>query len=176
MIRDASEFWTASLRAVTAVIAGRLAGAFRNIGRDRIADDIVKAMTAAGYAVREQDPFARKVNPCCHRPAKHLLTQAHAALWQKMREPVIERFPKAPGPPRNIDTYLKRVNDAYVTDAYHSLSIEGYRVTPALIERVRSGTWNPEADEGRSRTAQRHGGARLLAGLSGRAEKPRAKF
>ena len=65
-----------------------------------------------------------------------------------MREPVIERFPKAPGPPRNIEAYLKRVNDAYVTDAYHSLSIEGYRVTPALIERVRSGTWNPEADEG----------------------------
>ena len=69
-------------------------------------------------------------------------------LWQKMREPVIESFPKAPGPPRHSVAYLKRVNDAYVTDAYHSLSIEGYRVTPALIERVRSGTWNPEADEG----------------------------
>jgi hypothetical protein len=65
-----------------------------------------------------------------------------------MREPVIECFPKALGPPRNIEAYLKRVNDAYVTDAYHSLSIEGCRVTPALIERVRSGTWNPEADEG----------------------------
>ena len=65
-----------------------------------------------------------------------------------MREPVIERFPTAPGPPRNSETYLKRLNDARVTDAYHSLSIEGYRVTPALIERVRSGTWNPEADEG----------------------------
>jgi hypothetical protein len=42
-------------------------------------------------------------------------------------------------PPRNIEAYMKLVNDAYVTDAYHSLSIEGYRVTPALIERVRSG-------------------------------------
>jgi hypothetical protein len=31
---------------------------------------------------------------------------------------------------------------------YHSLSIEGYRVTPVLIERVCGGTWNPEADEG----------------------------
>ena len=65
-----------------------------------------------------------------------------------MREPVIDRFPKAPGLPRNIDAYLKRVNDAYVTDAYHSLSIEGYRVTPDLIERVRSGRWNPEENEG----------------------------
>ena len=33
------------------------------------------------------------------------------------------------------------------TDAYHSLSIERYRVTPELIERVRSGTWNPEENE-----------------------------
>ncbi|MFA3791314.1 hypothetical protein AB6T38_09365 [Aliiglaciecola sp. SL4] len=30
-----------------------------------------------------------------------------------------------------------------VTDAYHSLSIEGYRVTPELITRVRTGNWNP---------------------------------
>lgn len=35
----------------------------------------------------------------------------------------------------------------YVTDAYHSLSIEGYRVSPALIERVRGGAWNPDANE-----------------------------
>ncbi len=29
---------------------------------------------------------------------------------------------------------LKKVNDVYVTDAYHSLSIEGYQVAPELIE------------------------------------------
>jgi Fic family protein len=39
------------------------------------------------------------------------------------------------------------VQDLYVTDAYHSLSIEGYRVSTALIERVRSGSWNPDANE-----------------------------
>jgi Fic family protein len=64
-----------------------------------------------------------------------------------MREPVIERFPKAPGLPRNLRAFIKGVQEAYVTDAYHSLSIEGYRVTPELIERVRSGSWNPEANE-----------------------------
>jgi hypothetical protein len=31
----------------------------------------------------------------------------------------------------------------YVSDAYHSLSIEGYKVSTALIEKVRSGNWNP---------------------------------
>src|SRR5262249_14196038 len=68
-------------------------------------------------------------------------------LWQKMREPVINVFPKAPGLPRNAAAYIKRVEEAYVTDAYHSLSIEGYRVTPELIQRVRSGAWNPDASE-----------------------------
>ena len=69
-------------------------------------------------------------------------------LWEKMREPIIARFPEAPGKPRNIAAYLKRVNDTYLTDAYHSLSIEGYRVTADLIEKVRAGSWNPEANEG----------------------------
>src|ERR1700723_4442139 len=64
-----------------------------------------------------------------------------------MREPVIDRFPAPPGLPRSIRAYLKRVDDAYVTDAYHSLSIEGYRVTPELIERVRSGNWRSESNE-----------------------------
>ena len=31
-----------------------------------------------------------------------------------------------------------------MSDAYHSLSIEGYSVTPELIERVRSGSWDPD--------------------------------
>jgi Fic family protein len=43
---------------------------------------------------------------------------------------------------------MQHVEDVYVTDAYHSLSIEGYRVTPELINRVRSGNWNPEQDAG----------------------------
>jgi hypothetical protein len=64
-----------------------------------------------------------------------------------MRQPAIDRFPKAPGLTRNANGYMKRVEEAYVIDAYHSLSIEGYRVTPELIERARSGSWNPKADE-----------------------------
>jgi Fic family protein len=42
---------------------------------------------------------------------------------------------------------MNHVEDVYVTDAYHSLSIEGYRVTRELIERVRTGGWDPENNE-----------------------------
>src|SRR5258708_25698201 len=148
MIRDASGLLARLLEGGHTVIAGRLAGAFRNVDRDRIADDIVKTMTAAGYAVRENDPFTDKPSLVIGARETSPYVNRLRLLWQKMREPVIERFPKAPGAPRNIRAYLKRVKNAYVTDAYHSLPLEGYRVTPALIERVRSGTWNPEADEG----------------------------
>ena len=48
------------LRGDHSVIAGRLAGAFRNVGRERIADDVLSTMKAAGYTVREQDPFCQR--------------------------------------------------------------------------------------------------------------------
>jgi fido (protein-threonine AMPylation protein) len=143
-INDPSRVLAKLLDGGHSTIAGRLAGAFRNNGRDDLADEIVKTMSAAGYDVRESDPFE-------DRPAVALAARETSPyvgriklLWQKMREPIIERFPKAPGLPRDAAAYMKGVDDAYATDAYHSLSIEGYRVSPELIERVRSGTWNPD--------------------------------
>ena len=38
------------------------------------------------------------------------------------------------------------MEEIYATDAYNSLSIEGYRVTPELIEQVKSGNWNPDGN------------------------------
>jgi Fic/DOC family len=146
-ISNASSLLARLLEGGHSTIAGRLAGAFRNIERHRMADDIVKTMSAAGYDVRENDPFADKPSLIIGPRERSPYVNRIRLMWQKMREPIIERFPKAPGRPRSIETYMKRVNDAYVTDAYHSLSIEGYRVTPGLIERVRSGAWNPQTEE-----------------------------
>jgi fido (protein-threonine AMPylation protein) len=147
MTRDVSGLLAKLLEGGHSRIAGRLAGAFRNSGRGRLADEIVKTMAAADHDVRETDPFDDR--PTLALPARETSPYVNRIrlLWDKMREPVIERFPKAPGVPRNAGAYMKRVEEAYVTDAYHSLSIEGYRVTPELIERVRSGTWNPETNE-----------------------------
>ena len=146
-IRDSSVLLAKLLDGGHSTIAGRLAGAFRNCGRERIADDIIKTMSAAGYHVRESDPFANKSTLVISSRERSPYVNRIRLLWEKMRGQIIGRFPKQPGLPRNIEAYMKRVNDAYVTDAYHSLSIEGYRVTPALIEQVRSGAWNPEANE-----------------------------
>ena len=43
---------------------------------------------------------------------------------------------------------MKQLDEAYVADAYNSLSIEGYKVSSELIERVRSGDWNPDSNNG----------------------------
>ena len=59
-VKDASDVLALLLEGGHSVVAGRLAGAFRNAGRDRIGDEIVKTMDAAGYAVRETDPFKNK--------------------------------------------------------------------------------------------------------------------
>jgi Fic family protein len=61
---------------------------------------------------------------------------------------VIAAFPEDPGLPEDHAAYLKAVEDVYTFDAYHSLSIEGYRVTPEMIERVRSGEWRPDEHDG----------------------------
>jgi hypothetical protein len=147
MIREPSVLLAKLLEGGHSTIAGRLAGAFRNSGRGQIADEITQTMSAAGYKFREIDPFTdRPAVALSPREASPYVNRIKL-LWEKMREPVIEVFPKAPGLPRNAAAYLKRVDEAYVADAYHSLSIEGYRVTPELIRRVRGGTWNPEANQ-----------------------------
>src|SRR5438046_8869922 len=38
------------------------------------------------------------------------------------------------------------IDDVYELDAYHSLSIEGYQVTPTLIQRVATGAWDPDGE------------------------------
>ena len=147
MIRDASRLLARLLDGGHSTIAGRLAGAFRNSGRDALADEIEQTMSAAGYTVRETDPFTdRPAVVLSFRETSPYVNRIRI-LWQKMRDPVIESFPEAPGLPRNRVAYMKRIEEAYVTDAYHSLSIEGYRVTPDLIRKVRGGRWNPDANE-----------------------------
>jgi fido (protein-threonine AMPylation protein) len=147
MIRDAPDLLAGLLDGGHSTIAGRLAGAFRNSGRGALADEITRTMSAAGYTVRETDPFTdRPAVALSFRETSPYVNRIRI-LWQKMRDPVIESFPEAPGLPRNRAAYMKRVEEAYVTDAYHSLSIEGYRVTPELIGRVRGGRWNPDVNE-----------------------------
>lgn len=145
MITDASEVLSRLLAGGHSKVAGRLAGAFRNTGRDAIADNIVATMRAAGYTVNEGDPFDDKPPAVLAAPEASPHVNRLRMNWERMREQILDNFPPPPGIGKNATAYLKQIDAIYVTDAYHSLSIEGYRVSEELIERVRSGDWNPNA-------------------------------
>jgi hypothetical protein len=133
------------LKGGRSVIAGRLAGAFRHVGRPKIAGEILATMAAAGYEVRENDPFADRP-PLVSRASVHPIIGRLEALWDAARGRVIDALPRPPGLPKNRAGYLRLVDEIYRSDAYHSLSIEGYSVSVGLIDRVRAGNWNPDQD------------------------------
>ena len=144
--QDMSEVLRRLLEGGHSIVAGRLAGAFRRIGRSGDADEIVATMKAAGYDVREMDPFAGDEAASAPTAAAPIAARMRA-MWESSREKVLEVFPKPPGLPRSKRAYLKVVEENYRSDAYHSLSIEGYNVSPELVERVRAGNWNPETHD-----------------------------
>jgi len=145
-IRDASGVLAPLLEGGRSVVAGRLAGAFRRVQRPEVADQIVHAMRAAGHVIRETDPFTTNAG----MPALPLASPAATrirALWERFRGSVLEHVGSAPGLPPDPERFLGAVDDIFRTDAYHSLSIEGYPVSPELIDRVRSGDWDPEGTD-----------------------------
>jgi hypothetical protein len=145
-IKDSSELLNPLIEGGHVQAAGRLSGALRNIDRQQMADEILSTMKAVGHDVREKDPFEDKLPVITSsRNASPIVFRINL-MWQRMRGIVIENFPKEPGLSKDISGYLKNVDDNYKYDAYHSLSIEGYRVSSELIEKVKTGNWNPDTD------------------------------
>ncbi|HSK00827.1 MAG TPA: Fic family protein [Kofleriaceae bacterium] len=143
-IRDPSELLSRLLEGGHAVIAGRLAGAFRHLGQGALADEIVATMRAALFDVRERDPFDADPDEGPAVRATSPIVARLQTLWASSREAVLAELPEARGLPRDRAAYLRSVDDVYKLDAYHSLSIEGYQVAPELVQRVATGAWDPE--------------------------------
>ncbi|MCX6378899.1 MAG: Fic family protein [Armatimonadetes bacterium] len=147
MIHNPTSLISSLLENGRSVVGGRLAGAFRHLGDALTADRIVKTMQSAGYDIRESDPFKTPIagSLSAARPLSPYVPRLQG-MWANMRGAVIETFPAPPSETLDTDAYLAELEEKYVQDAYHSLSIEGYQATPTLIERVRKGLWNPGSD------------------------------
>lgn len=142
-IRNATGLLERLLDGSHSIAAGRLAGGLRQLGRNSEADEILTVMKRVGYDVRETDPFEQTQSfKSAHRAQAPIVARLQS-MWEAVRDSVIAAFPEAPGLPRNHGAYLSYVDEIYLSDAYHSLSIEGYRVTPELIRRVQAGDWDP---------------------------------
>jgi len=141
-IQDASQLLYYLLKRGQSTTAGYLIGAYRHIGREDLAQKILNALTAAGHKITIENPLLRPPTPMLLRSQSPYADRLQA-LWYAYRAPVLELFPEEPGLPQDTESYLSSVEESYGEDAYNSLSIEGYEVSPALIERVREGLWNP---------------------------------
>lgn len=147
-IRDPSQLLVRLLDGTHTTIAGRLAGVFRRLGQGELADEIVATMRAADHDVRVVDPLddAIVVTPS-PTPAPLPIVRRLQTLWAASRDAVLEEFPKPKRPQKDDrNRSLSSIDEVYKLDAYHSLSIEGYQVTPELIQRVATGEWNPTSE------------------------------
>jgi hypothetical protein len=124
--------------------AGRLAGALRFTGRGNEADRIIHTMKLAKYAIRESNPFETAAPALAPGRERSPNVLRLAAMWASWRDDVLNLFPPPPGLPADTRNYLANVDERYVSDAYNSLSIEGYQVTNELIDRIARQGWNPD--------------------------------
>ncbi len=150
---DTSRLLRMLLEGSQPVVAGRMAGALRHVGRGKDADEILGAMKAVGHDSRETNPFKGIPPRTASKTLSSPLVARMNELWREMRREVLLNFPSPPGRPNDVDVFLKQMDDHYARDAYHSLSIEGYRVSEELVEKVRAGDWDPDGSDSDSRDA-----------------------
>ncbi len=147
-IHGASEILSILLKNGQSVVAGRISGAFREVGRGDIADEIKSTFELTGYQFREKNPFQEKINILSFDRVESPYVSRIRMMWQSMREDVIDNFKIAEtGIPKDKEGYFKRIEELFVADAYNSLSIEGYKVSEDLIIKIRDGCWKPEKNE-----------------------------
>jgi len=141
----------AALVDINAAGVSRLVSAYRRIGHTAFADDIVKQLAGFnkghGAALNsESDPFAGEPVYQLGVPGRSPLYNRIKVLWAQHRESVLASQPMDAQVKMSSADYLARVEAIRVEDAYHSLSIERYRVTPELIRNVAEGMWDPAAN------------------------------
>lgn len=132
--------------------AGRIIGAYEVLDMRAESEKIKAIMSGAGFErIKAVDPFDKP-------PVQfgRMIKEAASAtririMWQQMRQSILDCYegknPEFDFYVRPIDETLAMMSEVYVHDAYNSLSIEGYKVTPNLIERVSNGDWSPETIE-----------------------------
>ncbi len=140
------------LESGSTVMAGRMTGALEAVGRAGDAGQLHATLKAAGISVSAQspahnpalNPFAAPLPDLGGSERESPYVQRIRAMWVAMRGEVITQFKgvrmRRPG---SVAAVIKDIEVRYTADAYHSLSIEGYKVSDQLIARVRRGDWNP---------------------------------
>lgn len=125
----------------------RVLSAYCQIGRTDFANAVLSQFAGLGIQLKlDECPF--DITPVFKlgTPGKSPLYARVRALWAQHRDTVAASRPE--GGMLNVTPaeYLAKIQAIRVEDAYHSLSIERYRVTPEQIRRVADEGWDPLTD------------------------------
>jgi hypothetical protein len=148
MVESVSDITRVLIDTGSIAAAERISGAYLETGNSSASRAVINDMKLAGYTVKPVNPFAEFIPSIGTGGFRSPSSPRIIAMWNKFRSDVIELFPESSIVIKGIETdsILNSIREKVNEDAYHSLSIEGYRVTVELIARIRSGEWNPEAD------------------------------
>jgi len=148
LVESVSDITRVLIETGSIAAAERIAGAYLETGNSSASQTVVKDMKLAGYSVKPVNPFISIVPSIGTGRFRSPYAPRIIAMWNNFRGPVIDMFPEPVIKIDNSDpdNVIKRIRENITEDAYHSLSIEGYRVTDDLIKRVRSGEWNPDKE------------------------------
>lgn len=127
---------------------GRIIGAYQALGMRAESTKLGAIMSSVFGEIKSSNPFDESPVILESEVKEAASARRIRILWTKMREQVITAIP---GIQAAFDFYvmplekiLAAIDEVYINDAYHSLSIEGYSVTPELIKKVSQGNWSPE--------------------------------
>jgi len=126
--------------------AGRIVGVLYFLNREDEAKRVKSTYENATLKyIHVTNPFEKDAKPLISNKGRNSAALRIEALWNQYRDKVAYIGQKLVQN-KNItkDTILNQMSKSYHLDAYHSLSIEGYRVTMELVQRVARGDWNPE--------------------------------
>jgi len=137
----------AALVDVNATGVARLVSAYRRIGRNEFAEGILRQLSGLKTNLPAgDDPFVDEPVYLLGTPGRSPLYTRIKMLWAQHRETVLAIRPQQAVMAVSAEDYLARVEAIRVEDAYHSLSIERYRVTHELIRKVAEGQWDPSGN------------------------------
>jgi signal recognition particle subunit SEC65 len=145
-LRSHSDILRAVLQDGMITRAGAAAGALRSIGRDTDADNIIKMIASLGHRIREINPLEGIETPVFdrQRQTRSPSAQRITVMWARMRKDVLKAF-SSEGRPLSRHAALEHITNCYIEDALNSLRIEGYSVSPEMIEDTMRPDWQPDS-------------------------------
>jgi len=142
----------ALMRSKNVASINRIIGAYDALEMRAESKKLETIMSGAGFeGIKAVDPFDTPPVLLGKTIKETASASRIRIMWQQMRQSIVDRFercqPEFDFFTRPLDKTLAMIDEVYVRDAYNSLSIEGYKVTPDLIERVSNDDWSPETIE-----------------------------